>query len=486
MKRISAHGGAPTTLYQTPDTTQTYGATNTHYGASWSPDGNSIVFAEFGKLYEVPARGGPAELLVSPEDVEQSAGLPQGQAAQLNYPHFLPREAGMRVLLYTIGSRERILMVHDLDSGRRAALGPGALPSYSASGHILFQANVRTFDIWALPFSLETLRVTGRAFPVIQNARQPTGASDQTLAYLDLANESESWRLVWRDRAGAELGTIGEPHRTNIRHTALSPDGRRVAVSAADGGNDDVWIHEVDRPVKTRLTKHEGQDWQPRWSPQGDRIAFSSSRSGARDVYTVRADGSAPPTLLYESPDFREDLNDWTADESILVFSRYSRYPQGEVFYLSRKDVEDGYEEVLFLQNAANARLSPDGRYLAYQSGESGRTEIYVRSFPTGANRQRVSLNGGTNVRWRRDGKELFYVEDDTLMAVPVTTSPRLRIGEPSGLFPVHRAVSGQSNYDVTPDGRRFVVPEPIVEGSDLKIRVVQNWYEEFRGREQD
>ena len=483
IRKIPAQGGPAMRLYQRPGSTQDRGGDNRLKGGTWSPDGDSIVFSEDGSLFEIPAQGGVPELLVAPEEsppAQEPSGKPWGL---IRWPHFAPAEAGARVLLYTFGTvNERTMMVHDLEDGRQEILGPGELPFYAPSGHVLHQAGPTDYDLWALPFSWRTFAATGPAFPIAQNARLPMAASDGTLVYLDLGGGAQ-WRLVWIDRQGKNTGTIGEPHHTIIRHTALSPDGRRVAVSAADSGNYDVWIHDVERPVKTRLTQYEGQDLQPRWSPQGDRIAFSSGRSGDRDVYVVRSDGSGDPNLLYESPDSREDPDDWSADENILVFSRY---PEREVFYLSRQEVGDGYEETLFVEGAWHARLSPDGRYLAYESQESGRTEIYVRSFPGGADRQRVSLNGGTNVRWRRDGKELFYVEIDTLMAVPASTSPRLTIGSPQGLFSVDPSAAGASYYDVAPDGQRFVLPEPVEESSNAKIRIVQNWYEEFRDREQD
>ena len=475
IKTIPARGGTPIQVYGDR------GPRAFPKGGAWSPDGNSIVFSARDNLYEVPAQGGVPKLLVSPEEIGQSSEPSKGPTGSIRWPHFLPPEAGARVLVYTFGSgTERTMMVHDLESGRREVLGSGELPFYSPSGHLLYQAGPAAYDLWALPFSLDTLQATGRAFLVAQKGWLPTIASDQTLVYLDVADSSERWQLVWRDREGNKLGTIGEPHSTNIVTIALSPDGRRVAVAAAENLNFDIWIHEVDRPVKTRLTTHEGTDWQPRWSPKGDRVAFSSARSGARDVYVVTANGSEEPSLLFGSPDFRDDLNDWSEDESILVLSRY---PGPEIFYLRRKETGDGHEEVPFLENASEGRLSPDGRYLAYQSGQSGTPEIYVRSFPHGEDRQRVSVNGGTRARWRRDGKELFYVQGDTLMAVPVSTSPRLAVGSPRRLFSVHGSVLRDAEYDVTADGQRFVVPEPVGESSS-PIRVVLNWYEEFRVRE--
>ena len=386
------------------------------------------------------------------------------------------------------------MMVHDLESGRREALGRGTLPVYSATGHLLYQAGRWTYDIWALPFSLETLQPTGQAFSIVRDARQPmvaSGETGETLAYLE-AGAYEEWRLTWRDREGNTLGTIGEPHDGAIYSFNLSRDGRRVVVEAREDGNRDVWLHEVDRPVRTRLTSQEAEDRSPVSSPSGDRIAFTSRRTGGGGLFVVAADGGEAPTPLMDFSESEAYPTDWSEDESIVVLTRYTRSQSVyELSYLKR-DQDGGYEEHPFLDNARQAKLHPDGRHIAYESTSSGRYEVYVRSFPGGGGRRRVSVSGGKQVRWRRDGKELFYVEGDTLMAVPVSTEPALTIGSPQRLFSAERLMGdsalgddlGLLTYDVTPDGRKFVLREQVKPGGS--IHIVQNWYEEFRGREQD
>ena len=306
------------------------------------------------------------------------------------------------------------------------------------------------------------------------------------------AGSPDLQQLVWRDRQGDELGTMGQP-QDSIRYPALSPDGKRVAVWGREGKDEDIWIHEVDRPVKTRLTTDEARDLWPTWSPSGDRVGFASGRSGDRDLYVKRSDGSAAATPLLMTPDTAEYLTDWSRDESILLFWRRPQgaggQGEGDIYYL-RKVLDGRYEEVPFLTSEfeeSTPRFSPNERFVAYTSDESGRREIYVRSFPDGGGKRLVSGQGGSAPRWRANGKELFYVEGDSLMAVPVTTSPSLTVGAPVALFSALSLQWANANYlgyDVTPDGARFVLWEPVAsdesDGS-VSIRVVQNWFADLR-----
>ena len=188
------------------------------------------------------------------------------------------------------------------------------------------------------------------------------------------------------------------------------------------------------------------------------------------------------------TPDSVEFASDWSRDGKLLFHRMAGSGTGSDLWYLERKDDGNGYEEIPFLEGSANKQtpqLSPDGRHVAYVSDQSGQYEVWICSFPSGEGQRRVSFNGGVQPRWRGDGKELFYVQGQTLMAQSVSTSPSLTIDVPKGLFVIGASSPSQTNfsYDVSADGERFVLAEQVEEESTT-VRVVQNWYEEFRDRE--
>ena len=458
------------------------------YGASWSPDGDVIVFSSSDSntgavLHQVPARGGAANLLLSPEEPERLSGGPTGT---LMNPNFLPSQSGAGILLFTFGRlAERTMIVQDLDTGRRELLGPGHLPFYSPSGHIVYQPAAVTQDLWALPFSLSTLQAAGEAFPIAQDSRDPTIAADGTLVYRD-GSARGTKQLTWLDRRGGKTGEIGQA-QVDIVDPELSPDGRRVAFVAVENSNTDIWVYDIARGVRTRLSVDPAVEYRPLWSPSGEEVAFASPRSGVWAGFVRRADGSGEAKALPATP-LREWVSDWSRDGKYLLYGLIDPENGGDVWYLERKQ-DRSWETHPFLQTpfrAATPKLSPDGRFVAYSSNESGQFEVYVRPFPEGGGRSTVSSDGGQQPRWSDDGKELFYVEGDTLVAVSVTTSPEFSVGPATRLFE-HPSLtrSFYPQYDVSADGQRFVLAAPVeVEGAEPSIRVVQNWFEEFRERQ--
>ena len=460
-------------------------------GGTWSPDGEVIVFSSGTLLYEVPGRGGTPNLLISPD---KSEGSPGGPTRRSFRPHFLPSEAGPRVLVFTFGSpTEQTMMVQNVETGETELLGPGAVPFYSPSGHLVYQSNVRTDDLWALPFSLDTLKAAGEAFPISENSAGPTIAADGTLVYLDSYGPWQR-QLVWLDRRGEKTGEIG-PAQEGISLGALSPDGRRVAVTATEGSSSaDVWVYDIARGVRTRLSRDRETDFPPSWSPSGEQVAFTSERDGNRDIFARQADGSGEEKALAATPR-SEHLTDWSRDGKYLLYNTKVSETRFELWYLERNEDGSGWEPHPFLQTPfANlgAKLSPDGRYVAYLSNQSGRPEVYVQPFPEGGRQVTVSRNGGVKVRWSRDGKELFYVWRGTLLAVSVSSGPAFSVGSATRLFAhpgLGRSECCIAPYDVSADGQRFILPESVAESADApkpSIRVVQNWFEEFRDRAQD
>lgn len=446
-------------------------------GATWSPDGGSIVFSANDPyaLHEVPAAGGAVKRILLPEEL--SAGGPWGVMVR---PHFLPAEAGARVVVFSFGSpRNNSLMVQDLETGRRHVLGPGCFPFYSSSGHLLYQPAFHTDELWALPFALETLTATGKAFPIANSGMLPTVAADQTLAFVDRRTQ---WRLVWLDRQGRETELSAQPEGVRNSRLSLSSDGRLIAYSATHDSNMDVWIWDIAKGVKSRLTTAPADDSFPRWSPTGEEIAFTSNRAGNLDIFSVRTDGNSGPEALVATLQ-GERAQDWSRDGKYLLYERITTETGVDLWYLERDGGTGDWEPHLLVQTPfaeTNARFSPDVRYVAYVSDETGQDEVYVRSFPDASRKWTVSPDGGQLPLWSRDGKELFYRKGSELIAVSVSTSPSFSIQSAAPL----PGVSLGGYYDISPDSRRILLNEPVGETPERLIRVVQNWYEEFRDRD--
>jgi len=240
------------------------------------------------------------------------------------------------------------------------------------------------------------------------------------------------------------------------------------------------------------LTFDEGNDGRPTWSPSGREITYRRQDDRGWSLISQAADGAGEPVVLVESE--RVPLSPyWSRDGRYLVYhQRGAETGSHDLRYLQLELAGDAAEPVTFLGSSANERtprLSPDVRFVAYSSDESGRDEIYVRPFPDGAAKWPVSVNGGTYPRWRSDGKELYYIQSGRLMAVSVSTDQGFTLGQPQVLFEYRDLTSGSAvAYDVSADGQRFLTVAPVEdggEGAPPKIRIVLNWYEEFRGREQ-
>ena len=448
-------------------------------GEAWSPDGNFIVFSRGNRprLYQVSARGGTPSLLIKPNESEENLAFVR--------PHFLPLNGGRRVLLFAIGgwAKSRIVL-RDLETGAQEILANGNLPVYSPSGHILYQESEVVEGLWALPYSIETLKPTGEAFPVARQGTGPSVSANGTLVYRQ-SDAGGLKQLGWRDRRGEKLGLVGQPQES-IGYPALSPDGQQVAVRSTESGNYDIWIHDVARPVKTRLTIDPGLDSFPTWSSAGDHIAFASTRlsNGGYDVFLIPVDGSTEAKSLVATSSEFEWVTDWSKNREFLLYERRVPKTLSDLWYSRGKDGSGAYEAVPFLQTPfreRGAKFSPDGLFVAYYSDESGRFEIYARPFLEDGKRVQVSTSGGVLPRWSRNGKEIYYIEGDTLVSVGVTRTPSLTVNSQNKLFR-HAGLRGAwvSPYDVSADGQKFVVVETLEEESPPTIRVVQNWYEEF------
>jgi Tol biopolymer transport system component len=289
-------------------------------------------------------------------------------------------------------------------------------------------------------------------------------------------------QLTWFDRQGKVLGLVGEPgpfYAGNV--LSLSPDGSRLALSPFDALNQDIWLFDVARGVKTRFTVDPARDEVPVWSADGSRIAFSSNRGGHYDLYQKDSSGAGGETLLFQSGEDKHPTS-WARDGRFLLYSSVdAKTKKKDVWVLP---MDGGRKPFPFLRTGFNefsASFSPDTRWIAYVSDQSGRNEIYVRPFspPSAAGFSpaappwTVSQGGGVWPHWCADGKELVYADlDGKVMAVQVTASPVFHTGVPQPLFQAPNGYAG----DVTADGKRFLLAAPLAQNATAPFTVVLNW----------
>ena len=481
VKKIEAWGGPPQTLCE--------GAGNL-LGGSWNRDGMILFGSSTSGLYRVPQAGGVPSVQTTPESS-------QGEIAHMR-PWFLPD--GRHFLYVTRGNRQETVAIYlaALDSKQRKRLtvsrqaGAYAPPAAgSETGHLLF---LREGTLMAQPLDARRLELAGEPFPVAEQV-----GSTLALGYFSVsANGVLAYRaggaggnsqLVWFNREGKSLATLGPPANYN-GSLSLAKDGKHVAVDEIDQGtNRDIWVLDVARGVPTRFTFEGAQDANPVWLPDGARLVFASDRgaSGSFDVYQKDAGGAGAEKLL-QNNGRPEDVS---PDGRYLLYAVSDPKTGIDLWVLPLAGAPGERKPVPYLQTQFAERqgqFSPDGRWIAYTSNESGadQYQVYVQSFPAGAGKFQVSTGaGGTQPRWRRDGKEIFYVAaDGKLMAVDVTTAPNFQAGTPKALFDPRISLGGPPaytyfRYDVTADGKRFLANSAAgAQGSPVStpITVVLNW----------
>ncbi len=291
-------------------------------------------------------------------------------------------------------------------------------------------------------------------------------------------------QLTWLDRSGKGAGTIGAPDVASLNDVELLPDGKRVAVYRTANGNQDVWLIDAARGVPTRFTFDAANDIRPVWSPDGSHVVFSSNRKGIFHLYWKLSSGAGADELLLAS-DQNKSPSDWSSDGRFLVFRSQDSQTGYDLWILP---ITGDKKPFLFLKTPFEERdgqFSPDGKWIAYQSNESGRFEIYVQPFPGPGGKFQISTNGGAQPRWNKNGKEIFYVSlDSKMMAAPVKLLPdsqSLETGTPVALFPVRIAGgpvfgNNKQQYAVSSDGQRFLVNLAVDEGAASPITVIYNW----------
>jgi Tol biopolymer transport system component/predicted Ser/Thr protein kinase len=465
LKKVSVSGGAALTLADAAFPR----------GASWDIQGTIAFDPAQGGLQQVSDGGGVPQPL---------ARLEKGEITQ-RWPELLP---GGKAVLFAGGAvANSEVAVHSIATGERRNLVQGGTnPRYAPSGHLVY---AQGGNLMAVPFDPQRLAVDGAAVPVVEGVLQSplTGAAQYSfsgtgsLVYVSGGALGAESRLVWVNRIGVEQPLAAPTHA--YFEPRLSPDGRHVAV-VIQGPEDDIWLYDLSREALSRFTFEGTTNGAPVWSPDGKRIAFISNKEGPFNIFGQRADGSGGLERL-NIGEYTQAPMSWSPDGQLLAFVEQNPTTGYDIWVLRLGD----HKAQSFLRTSFNEwlpRFSPDGRWLSYSSDESGRNEIYVQPYPGPGGKWQISTEGGTEPVWNPNGRELFYRSgSNKMMAVEIATQPSFAAGKPRMLFegsyePMPR---GAANYDVSPDGQRFLMLKPVgsAEAAPTQIVVVQNWFEELK-----
>ena len=469
LKRVNIGGGAP----------QVLASIVTPGGGTWH--GDTIVFARnssVGPILRMPAGGGEAVPVTHPAAPELGH----------RHPQFLPDG---RHFLYaaTTGGRATRIYVGDIDGSTAVLLlEADGSPVYSGSGHLLF---IRNTTLFAQEFDAGARALRAASVPIGEDVAvsgtlvQSAVSASATGA---IVYRTGAWvgrrRLVWVDRSGKVLGGPAHGDLDGVSNPWLSPDGRRLALHATTNGNVDIWLLDISRGVFSRFTSDPLPDALPVWSPDGRHIVFTALRGGTPDLYVRAADGSGEEKPLLALPG-AERASDWSRDGRMLLFKATdSASGASDIWAFPFADPKKAFLVVNGPADNRDAQFSPDARWIAYQSDESGRPEIYLQPFPGPGGKERVSTAGGTQVRWRPDGQELFYVDaENALTAVPIrlpSAGGALTIGAPTRLFAANLVQAGlavaRQQYVVSPDGQRFLMNTIDDPPGPSQITLLLNW----------
>ena len=471
LKKISVTGGNPQVLADA----------EAGVGGAWSQDG-MIIFTPIpgSGLVRVAANGGPVEVLTTPDADRDEAGH--------LLPSFLPGERDVLFSIELAGKSfaEAQIAVLSLDTGRFKVLIDGAFfARYAASGHLVYG---RDGAILAAPFDPSSLELTGPAVQVVDDITwtQEEGAKhfdfsrDGSLAYVRGGVTSLDSNLVWVDRKGVSKVLPAPPRR--YAQPRISPDGSRVAVEIV-GANDHVWLLDLARGTLTRQS-FDNENLIPVWRPDGRAVAIGfHTVDHPPNLRLLSMDGSGTREPLLES-ELTQFPTSWSPDGDRLAYIERSLETGRDIWILQ---LEGDKRPIPFQATPfeeTHAMFSPDGEWLAYVSDETGRSEVYVRAL-NGTEKHQVSSGGGTEPVWARNGRELFYLNGNKMMTVAVETQPTFRPGATQLLFQKASAEDPFSQlnatYDVSPDGRRFLMVEPVDPFRATEITLVLNWFQELK-----
>jgi serine/threonine protein kinase/dipeptidyl aminopeptidase/acylaminoacyl peptidase len=464
LKKIEASGGPALTLCDASE----------GRGGTWNRDG-VIVFARVaGALHRVSDSGGVASAVTK---------LDEARAENTHRsPCFLPDGQHFLYVGSTRTGETATVYVASLESAESKLLLRANSNVAYAQGYLLFLVE-RT--LMAQPFDAKGLETVGTAFPIAQQIQSDSrrgvfSVSENGVLAYQTGSVVEGSQLTWLDRGGNSLGVLGD--LADYRNLHLSPDGKMAAVSIVDPqtGNMDIWLYEIARGLRTRFTSDPAQERVAMWSPDGSRIVFNSDRKGHFDLYQKASSGTGSGELLLES-NFAKFPSSFSPHGRFLIYQIAEgdgSNTKSDLWVLPLSGDQKPYPFLGTEFAEAGGEFSPNGRWVAYTSDESRSNEIYVAPFPGPGGKRQISTGGGSQPKWRGDGKEIFYLSpDNKLMAAEVNgEGTSFEVGAVRALFETRAERPGRSVYDVADNGQRFLVNTAVEQKSSSPITVVLNW----------
>ena len=501
----------------------------------WSPDSRFLVFQAEGKLKKIDLSGGPAQTICdAPGEIDEGSwnrdgvilfseggivkrvsdagGTPTAvtatdiaQAGAALWPMFLPDG---KHFLYTRNSNSAEnngFYAGTLDAkpdaqSTKLLLAADYQPVYAApsgagTGHLLF---LRDGTLFAQPFDANKLELSGEPAPIAEQIGSLgqfghfSVSANGALAYRTGSAEGINYQLAWFNRKGEQTALAGEPGRYGT--IKLSPDGKRAAVVRADNNNSDIWLIDLSSGASSRFTFDPAPDGQPVWSADGSQIAWLSNRGGSYGIYRKASNGSGSDELLYKANGPSLTLTDWSRDGRFIIYHSINPQTKADIWALPvGRDTTSDRKPLPVIQTGASevgGYLSPDSRWIAYLSDESGRQELYVQPFNPASGPGATQVSGKWMVsrgsqgmaRWRADGKELLFMgSDGGMMSVDVTANPVFQASQAKLLFQPPRLFVGQPGYpgaraDVSTDLQKFLLRMPAKQMAQQEVNVVLNW----------
>jgi serine/threonine protein kinase/Tol biopolymer transport system component len=463
LRKIDTNGGPPITLC----------AAANGKGASWSPDGVIVFSPEANSaLSRVSAAGGEAAPLTTLDPEKHNSH---------RLPWFLPDGRRFLFVARGVAPDDSAIMVGSLDGGEPVELMRGTSQAAYASGRILF---VRDGTLMAQDFDPGSVKLTSEAVPVAEEVLVVQGASlavfgvsgNGVLAYQSGSAVTET-TLEWRSREGVMTAALGDP--AVYRLARLSPDGRHAVVQVVDveSGTPELWIYEVERGIRTRFTFDPMADVSPTWSPDGETVYFASNRDGVFAVYRKPLSGVGEVERVHGGK-FAVFPDDVSPDGRRLALLAAGEGSGGDILLVDLAEGGEPREFRVTEFNEGGSAISPDGRWLAFHSDESGDFEVFVTTFPTPGRRWQVSEKNGVYPAWRADGREIVYSDfAGNLVAVQVDGGGEtFDVGAAESLFTIEAPEQGGAHYSMTGDGRRFLVVPGITQTADTLLNLVVDW----------